>query len=202
MKKLIISLLLVGCQSASTHVPTLSPIKNASVQDNSNTEFICSANSKSSESLVRLNFVMLKKEVDANPEVVSGLRDALIEWAAYLPIEIMITIDETDFSIDLLCPRAMSGGILVRMTDIQAMPINMDKNVLGAYDGSHNVLYLDSGKTKDLSYLVSLHEVGHALGLPHILPTKSTIVSKELSEGKSRLLISFGYALLLDTRGE
>lgn len=143
-------------------------------------EFILSQNiknNKDAEYLVRLNFILLKEEADNNPDVVIALRNALIEWSVYLPIEIMISIDDTDFGpLPFTKPTRASDAILVRITDIQAMPLNFSDNTLGAYDGAGHALFLDDemiDKNAKVFYFVCLHEIGHALGLPHIFPIGS-----------------------------
>lgn len=172
IRRLITCLLLAGCVAHAPILPNYDkPAKLATLARRQQpVEFLTSK--QKADYLVRINFVLLKKEVEEHPEIVDTLRDAIIEWSAYLPLEVMITVDQTDFPIGLLSPRAISGAILVRITDIQAEPIDFNDNILGAYDGVHNVLYIDNdGKDLERLYFVGLHELGHAFGLSHVFAT-------------------------------
>jgi len=150
---------------------------------------------------VRMNFVTFESDVDQHPETNKQFQRALDTWADRLPLEaalfqeghmtVLTLLVGTDIDVSL-----DPHNIKVRFTNIHAPPYSMPDDNVGAFNHHTKELILDDilEKDPDMAYAVSLHELGHVFGLPHIIGQKEffgmtgNIVLSENMNPKSYLM--------------
>jgi predicted Zn-dependent protease len=121
---------------------------------------------------VRVEFVFSADDVKAYPELFKAFTGAIQEWANVLPIEAVIIVPKDDVSVvDIRNDRR--GVTMVIFT--RNIPSKDKENNLGVWFYSTATINLDLNDIYpnetfdiDLARAVSLHELGHMFGLPHI----------------------------------
>ncbi len=103
---------------------------------------------------------------DANPRIFSMLAKAIDSWEKVVPVDIHIIRD-------FWGPQ---DSVSVTIGYYPTMIDPMGQNLLGYYDPIKEILFFNQGLESDLerfpddyAYKVCLHELGHLLGLPHVI---------------------------------
>ncbi|MCV0439714.1 MAG: hypothetical protein K5880_13895 [Hydrogenophaga sp.] len=118
---------------------------------------------------VNFEIIVFQHEIDQYPVVWENLQKAIDEWSSHLPIRWIIFFEDSsnDFSI-----LGRIGAIEIRMADMQAAPYHLSDNLLGMWQPHRGRILLDADyleQNPEKAYSVSLHEMGHMFGLPHII---------------------------------
>ncbi len=111
--------------------------------------------------------LLIPKEIsDAHPRIIGQLIKAIHKWESVAPVELHIIYDYWG-------PRD-STAIVIDIQPTLADPTG--DNLLGYYNPVTNVLFLNKNMETNLErfsenylYRTCLHELGHLLGLPHII---------------------------------
>jgi hypothetical protein len=126
--------------------------------------------------LTRLNFVLYRSEVDAYPQAKKGFEEAIQEWCKYLPLDCKITIidDVTPYLPSI--QRQLPGGCIeVRLAASGGPEFKLPHQIIGLWQSNINTLLLNGPfleKNPEYAKRTALHELGHMLGLPHIVNSK------------------------------
>lgn len=124
--------------------------------------------------LVRLNFVVFQDEVASSPQILKTFQTALAEWASYVPIECAIAVEpsvNTPFVGHINSVLGQPGIVKVHITDIQTV-FHVGDDILGFWNGQDRVLAFSKSAldiNPDRAKAICMHEIGHALGLHHIV---------------------------------
>ena len=130
----------------------------------------------------RIEFVFLADDVKTYPDLFETFVLAVQEWAEVVPIEVMVMVPDEDGPVtETDIKRTRHGVILVNFTNNIPSDFGDDDNKLGIWYPTPRILnldlddmYKDNVFRKDMARAVSLHEIGHVLGLPHIGNKNST----------------------------
>lgn len=117
---------------------------------------------------VNIEFIVFQQEIDQYPETWKHFQAALDEWRQHIPVRWVVLVE------DHALPFSISGrmdSIEVHMIDLQSDPYNLPNNLLGMWlsDGGKILLDADFLENDARAYSVCLHELGHMLGVPHII---------------------------------
>lgn len=123
---------------------------------------------------VRVEIVLSYADVQAYPELFQAYVGALQEWANVLPVEFIVMVPEEGSTVTTSdIRRERRGVVMVNFT--HNIPSKEDQNNLGIWFPKVRVMNLDLDDmyiggifNASLARAVSLHELGHMFGLPHI----------------------------------
>lgn len=123
---------------------------------------------------VRVELVFSEADVKAYPELFQAFIGALQEWANVIPVEAIMMVPEKGSTVTTEDLRRERYGIaMVNFT--HNIPSKDKQNNLGVWFSNVRVINLDLDDMYpndifdvDMARAVSLHELGHMFGLPHI----------------------------------
>lgn len=121
----------------------------------------------------RINFIVYTSEMIEYPETEKAFEAATQEWSKYLPIQCVIHYcDDVDpFEVGFVKP-SFDSTIVVRITKLTGPEFGLPKQILGMWEGADNRLLLNGPFLEvraSMAKATSLHEIGHVLGIPHIV---------------------------------
>jgi predicted Zn-dependent protease len=125
---------------------------------------------------VRVEIVLAGEDIGAYPELFETFIKSVQEWANVIPIEAIIMVPEIGNSVTTQDIRNERDGVVrVNFSHNILSNNNNDDNNLGIWYPSTRIIcldlddmYKDNIFNEDLARAVSLHELGHMFGLPHI----------------------------------
>lgn len=129
---------------------------------------------------VVVEFVVFKQEIEKYPVSWQNFQKAVNEWALHVPIKIALYIEDPDNFHPLFGPmtyRHRYNIITVHLDDLQAPVYGYQPGILGIWDSEELRVLLDAEsleKNPAQAYVTALHEVGHMLGVPHIINDKQS----------------------------
>ena len=114
-------------------------------------------------------FVMTEDDITKYPKIVAGIEQARKEWSEALGIDIAIISGE---------PNLTSVHL-----DIRDNLTFIGPEVIGAWMEQTNSLVLDSSfiDSEDIARAVTLHEMGHYFGVPHLESDETLIMHPVVS---------------------
>jgi hypothetical protein len=118
---------------------------------------------------VNFEIIVYQEEIDEYPVTWENLQSALAEWSTKLLIRWVILIDDLSrgFSIE-----DRQGAIQIHMGDLQGDGYNLPEKLLGLWQPRQGRILLDADHLEtnpERAYSVSLHELGHMFGVPHVI---------------------------------
>ncbi len=115
-----------------------------------------------------IQLCLFQSDIDEYPEIIEGFKQALQEWAQHVPV-VFDVFTERDTLQGLPAQYSNKVGmILVKVVDIQAYGYN--PNIMGMF--MRDKILLDAERLSEAPELikaVSMHELGHLFGLPHVV---------------------------------
>ncbi len=146
-------------------------------------EFNAGANNSISEGdkfYVAVEVVLHAEQAAKYPVTHEALQMALDEWAKHLPIRLTVYIEDSTPPVPMQpfmwfgTPDYINryGVVEILMDDIQGAPYNRSLGILGLWLPDAKQILLDADTLEanpDMAYSVTLHELGHMFGLPHLV---------------------------------
>lgn len=166
LKCILVAIVLsLGCQSPQHDVLTdvqTTPTVIAGRQD------------QDVEFRIRVEIVLSYADVQAYTELFQAYVGALQEWANVVPVEFIVMVPEKDSPVTATDIRKERRGVVI-VNFTHNIPSKDDENNLGIWFPNVRVMNLDLEDmyfggvfNVDMARAVSLHEIGHMFGLPHI----------------------------------
>jgi len=118
---------------------------------------------------VNFEIIVFQSDIDQYPVTWENLQKAINEWTRHLPIRWIIFIEDDANAFSIL---GRVGAIEIHMADLQDGPYYLSDNLIGLWVPSKGEILLDADGLEDnpeRAYSVSLHELGHMFGVPHII---------------------------------
>ena len=117
---------------------------------------------------VSIELIAFQEEIDKYPETWKNFEAAIQEWSKHVPVRWVVLIE--DPAMNYLFQGRM-GSIEVHLADLQGENYNLSKGLLGVWLASTDKILLDADflETYSRAFSVCLHELGHLLGVPHIV---------------------------------
>ena len=125
--------------------------------------------------VIAVEFVLYARQKEQYPEIADAFLMALHEWEKHIPIKLSVftedpTVINPVYGVEVWHNRP--GIIQVLIVDLNAPPFNYPEGVIGLWDSVNHHIQLDADVLTahpDAAYGVSLHELGHVFGVPHIV---------------------------------
>jgi len=117
---------------------------------------------------VRINLKVRLWEVKRYPETWKAMMQALTEWAKHIPVHFKVHVMSMEYPMRLVNRPDIIG---VRLIDLQGSEFKMKDKLLGVWIQDGRIL-LDADEleeTPERAFSTSLHEIGHMLGVPHVV---------------------------------
>lgn len=118
---------------------------------------------------VNFEIVVYQEEIDQYPITWENLRKALTEWSTHVPVRwTILTEDPTTF----VSVENRIGAIQIHMADMQGPEYELSRKLLGIWQPHLGRIIIDADfleDNPDRAYAVSLHELGHMFGIPHVI---------------------------------
>lgn len=153
------SLGLIACMAARpakvTHIPVekVEPIGLFSANDNF---------------YISIELIVFQEEIDKYPETWKNFEAAIQEWSRHIPVRWIVLVEDPAIPFSV---QGRLGSIEVHLTDLQSDDYNLADNLLGVWVPSADKILLDADvlETYSRTFSVCLHELGHLLGVPHVV---------------------------------
>lgn len=116
---------------------------------------------------INFEIIALEEQVESYPKTWEMFNEAMNEWAQRIPVRWKILTPE----VDILSLYNHNGVIVVQLGDLQNDEYGYPAGLLGLWDPYMKSILLDAERlesNEDQAFNVSLHEIGHMFGLPHI----------------------------------
>ncbi len=124
---------------------------------------------------VIFELVVFVEQIEQYPETWKQFRAAMYEWARHLPIKFIAYHENPTMIHPLMGPhlyRHRPGVIQVHMADLSSSAYGLSDRLLGMWQSSRQRILLDADSLEtrpEYAYSTSLHEIGHMLGVPHVV---------------------------------
>lgn len=129
---------------------------------------------------VSIELVLHASQMEKYPVVTAAFKSAMQTWADNLPIRFTLYVEDQrqrptmPFLFNTAPPSVLQriGVIQVLMDDLQSPSFSFPAGLVGLWDSEEKKLLLDADHLEsrpDMAYSVSLHELGHLLGISHIV---------------------------------
>jgi len=118
---------------------------------------------------VNFELIVFQDQIEAYPDIWKGCERAIQEWAKHAPIRWVIFNESPGEKFSVLGRHKI---IELHLADLQGAGYNLSDGLVGMWSPTNRHILLDVDfleHNPDKSYSVMLHEVGHMLGLPHII---------------------------------
>ncbi len=111
---------------------------------------------------------MSEDDITKYPKIVEGIEDARAEWEKALGVSIYV----------------ISGQATAFQTkiDIRDDLESLDKHTVGAWVGAIDTIVLDSSfiDTREKARMITLHEMGHYFGIPHLTSEHASLFTEAI----------------------
>ena len=118
---------------------------------------------------VSIDLIVFQKEIDRYPETWENFNAAIQEWSQHVPVRWVVFNEDHDLPYSL---KGRIHAIEVHLADLQGISYGMPDELLGLWDSGRSRILLDADSLENnpnQAYSVSLHEIGHMLGVPHVV---------------------------------
>ena len=148
---------------------------------------------------IYVEFLVYPEQIERYPILLEVLNRALAEWATYVPITYNVRTENS-----LIAYERRPGIIKVLFEDIQNPGTGLYHypGILGIWLSHKDTLMVDADYLEfhpEKAYSVLLHEIGHLLGVPHIVNTDDMAFSGMIVTGPetdARDLVMYPVALI------
>jgi hypothetical protein len=117
---------------------------------------------------VSIELIAFQEEIDKYPETWKNFEAAIQEWSRHIPVRWVVLIEDPAMPYSV---QGRIGSVEVHLADLQSDDYNLPENLLGAWVAGADKILLDADslETYSRAFSVCLHELGHLLGVPHIV---------------------------------
>ena len=169
---LVLSLGIIACMStdvARKPITTAVPVdylRNKQLFDTSQTPILSTVPDKF---YVNVELTVFQDEIDLYPETWKQLQKALSEWSGQIPVRWIVLTEDSSLALSVY---GRLDAIEIHLADLQGDGYGFPEGLLGLWESNSGSVLIDADyleNNADQAYSVSLHEIGHMFGVPHII---------------------------------
>lgn len=120
---------------------------------------------------VNFEILFFESQISEYPNAYEAFMRAMTEWSLHVPVRWVFLTEPTNSSFSISHRVGLISVMFVDMTD----PLFAYGSLIGLWDHEDQRILIDGKKLEDYpdkAYSVALHEIGHMLGVPHVMSMK------------------------------